>query len=296
MIFDKKNEQDAIKGRIFVLIAAILWGTAGTAQTFAPQGASPAVVGTFRILIGGSFLCIYSFLKEDYLKNFSDFFTPVLFLTAFCQAMFQLCYFSAINLTGVAVGAMVAIGSSPVFAGILGKIFDSDRLGRVWFISTFTAVTGLVCLSLGHDNTGVKISFAGIAFALGAGFSYALFTLVAKRIMTGRSGDSVIGVSFLIGTIYMIPFFFIYPSAWLFTKSGFIVVCYLGIVSAGLSYMFYGRGLKSINVSTVGTLTLGEPLTASLLGIFLLNEPVTIVSAAGMILIFVSQIIIIFDK
>jgi len=40
-------------GAGLVLMAAMLWGTTGTAQAFAPEGAQPEVVGTLRLLIGG---------------------------------------------------------------------------------------------------------------------------------------------------------------------------------------------------------------------------------------------------
>ncbi|MDY0360455.1 MAG: EamA family transporter [Desulforegulaceae bacterium] len=291
---NNKDINEVLKGRVLIVAAAILWGTSGAAQAYAPIEASPALLGTFRILIAGIFITSFSVIKNQ-IKNFRCFFTPFLLLTGLCQAMFQFGYFSAIKITGVAVGAMVAIGCSPVFSGILGVLFDREKLSINWFISTFLAVSGLFLLMI-SSNDSVKIETAGILFAILAGFSYALFTLVAKRLIKSRSEDSVIGVSFLIGTVFMAFFFFIYPINWLFTPRGIGAVLYLGIISAGLSYMCYGRGLKSVKVSTVGTLTLAEPLTAAFLGIFLLNEPLTFLSGIGMIFILVSQVIMVFNK
>ncbi|MCK4536659.1 MAG: EamA family transporter, partial [Desulfuromonadales bacterium] len=37
----------------FVLGAALLWGTTGTSQTFAPAGFDPIVIGALRLAIGG---------------------------------------------------------------------------------------------------------------------------------------------------------------------------------------------------------------------------------------------------
>lgn len=291
---EKAADQNLIKGRLYIILAAVLWGTSGAAQTYAPVNASPAVLGTFRILIAGIFITV-SALARNEIKDFKSFFTPVLFLTGFCQAMFQFCYFSAINLTGVAAGVMVAIGSSPLFAGVLGKVFDKEHLNFRWYLSTFTAVAGLICLTKG-ENGSVSMDPLGIILALGAGFSYALFSLAAKRIMDVRSEDSVIGISFIIGSLYMTPFFFFHPLSWIISSSGILIILYLGIISAGISYMFYGRGLKTVKISTVGTLTLAEPLTAALLGIFVINEALTMISGFGMILIFVSQIIIVFNS
>src|ERR1700685_4509757 len=37
-------------------------------------------------------------------------------------ACYQLCFFSAVRLTGVAIGTVVAIGSAPVFTGLISRL------------------------------------------------------------------------------------------------------------------------------------------------------------------------------
>lgn len=46
----------AQSGPLFLLAAAVLFGTAGTSQAFAPHGAEPVVIGTLRLVIGGPVL------------------------------------------------------------------------------------------------------------------------------------------------------------------------------------------------------------------------------------------------
>lgn len=41
-----------------MLAAAVLWGTAGTAQTFAPAIAPPATIGAVRLAFGGAALFV----------------------------------------------------------------------------------------------------------------------------------------------------------------------------------------------------------------------------------------------
>jgi drug/metabolite transporter (DMT)-like permease len=48
------------RGFWFVLAAAVCWGTTGTAQAFAPEGATPLAVGAMRLLIGGSALLLFA--------------------------------------------------------------------------------------------------------------------------------------------------------------------------------------------------------------------------------------------
>ncbi|MDY0131048.1 MAG: EamA family transporter [Desulforegulaceae bacterium] len=263
---NNKHLNDVVKGRLLIVAASVLWGTSGVVQSYAPIDASPAVIGAFRIFIAGLFITSFSFFTEQS-KSFKDFFTPALIFTGLCQAFFQFGYFSAIKITGVAVGVMVAMGSSPVFAGILGVLFEREKLGARWFVSTLLAVSGLFLL-MKTTNGSVQIETFGILMALLAGFSYSVFTLVVKRLIKTRNQDRVTGMSCLIGSVFLMIFFFVYPIGWIFSFQGIGVILYLGVISAGVAYLFYGRGLKFVKVSAVGTLTLAEPLTAAFLGVF----------------------------
>jgi DME family drug/metabolite transporter len=51
-------------GSLLVLFAGVFWGTSGTAQAFAPSGASPFTVGAIRITGGGIFLFILLIFRK----------------------------------------------------------------------------------------------------------------------------------------------------------------------------------------------------------------------------------------
>lgn len=290
---DPEN-RSPLTGYLLILSAAVLWGTTGTAQTLAPAGSTPAVLGLIRITLSGILLSIAAFIRGE----FSDrrfFLRPVFLLTGLCQAVFQLSYFSGIAYTGVAVGTMVAIGSCPIFAGLLGVIFDREKLSAGWVAATVIAIAGLGFLTLGTRES-VQVDGRGIVLALTAGFSYTLFTLIARRLIQNKASDGIMGISFLVGSIYLLPVLYFYPAAWIYSSSrGILVVLYVGLISAALAYFLYGRGLKYVKVSTVGTLTLAEPLTAAMLGIFFVGEQLTFLSGTGMTAIFISQVILVFQ-
>ena len=52
-----------------ILLAAMLWGTTGTAQTFAPKEASPIVIGAVRIAIGGPALLLLAYVQKKLAWN-----------------------------------------------------------------------------------------------------------------------------------------------------------------------------------------------------------------------------------
>ena len=62
---------------------------------------------------------------------------------------------------------------------------------------------------------------------------------------------------------------------------GVAVSLQLGIMSTGIAYLLFAKGLVHVSSSTAVTLSLVEPLTAALLGVFVLGESLTITSWFG---------------
>ena len=257
--------------RTQVLIAAILFGTTGTAQALGPDASTPLTVGASRILVGGSILAAMALASGGFRGRW-----PVgqILLAGAGVAVYQLAFFQAVADTGVAVGAIVAIGSGPVFAGILERVLDGVWPGRTWLIATALATAGVVVLSLASASDA-SLSATGIGLALVSGLGYATYTIVAKRLLRlGHTPVAVMGASFGIGAVLLLPVLLLGDTAWLHTPDGLALALYLGIVPTALAYSLFARGLRSLDASEVTTLVLAEPLTATVLGVVVLDERV----------------------
>jgi DME family drug/metabolite transporter len=257
--------------RTQVLIAAILFGTTGTAQALGPDGSTPMTVGASRILIGGSILAAMALASGGFRGRW-----PLghVLLAGAGVAVYQLAFFQAVADTGVAVGAIVAIGSGPIFAGILERLLDGAWPGRTWLVATALATTGVAVLSLA-SATDASLSAAGIGLALVSGLGYATYTIVAKRLLRlGHKPVAVMGASFGLGAVLLLPVLLLGDTAWLHTPDGLALALYLGVVPTALAYSLFARGLRSLDASEVTTLVLAEPLTATVLGVVVLDERV----------------------
>lgn len=278
-----KFSSNNASGAWYILFAAMLWGTTGTAQGLAPAGATPLTVGTIRLAIGGVSLLVLAIFRKQFSSGNRWPLTHV-FISAFFVASYQLCFFAAVAKTGIAVGTMVAIGSSPLAAGILGFLIRKETLERKWYIATFLAISGCILLSMPGKQFDLDV--AGVFLALGAGFSYAIYTVSIKGLLDKHSPDAVMAVVFTSAAMLMTPTIFLADWSWIFQSQGLIVALHLGIVTAALSYWLFGRGLKTVKIGNVATLSLAEPLTASLLGVFILKEHLGGTELGGIFLIF----------
>lgn len=270
-------------GEWLVLAAAVLWGTTGTAQAFAPPGAQPVGVGAIRLAIGGLALLALAVWRGRLCSQ-----TPwpvwITLLAAFCMAAYQLCFFAAVAATGVAVGTVVAIGSAPVLTGALGWLVNREAPGWRWGFATALAIMGCALLVLPGGQ--LTIQARGISLALGAGVCYTLYALLAKRLLAGHAPEAVMAVIFCLGALLLAPAFFLVDMSWLGQARGLAVALHLGLVATALSYTLFARGLKVVPTATALTLSLAEPLTAGLLGVFLLGESLALPAWIGVGLLF----------
>src|SRR4051812_5460260 len=101
-----------MSARVQVLLAAVCFGTTGTAQALGPS-ASPVAVGAARIVLGGTLLVVIARGMGVRIPRLD---ATVLGI-AVAIAIYQLSFFAAVKLTGVAVGTVVAIGTGPAAAG-----------------------------------------------------------------------------------------------------------------------------------------------------------------------------------
>ncbi|MBF0753738.1 EamA family transporter [Jeotgalicoccus halotolerans] len=266
---------------LLILLAAVLWGTTGTVQALAPASAHPVAIGATRLFIGGLFLLIVV-LAAGKLNLKSLPLKPTL-IASVCIGIYQPLFFSAVAITGVAIGTVVAIGSAPMLAGIIEMLFLRKKPAAVWWVSTTLSIAGVILL---FSNQGsVQADPFGILLALGAGFSFACYTIVNKDVVEKMSPLPSVAVVFTLSGLLLSPFLFVFDMSWIFSREGIIAGLHLGVVATGLAYYLFAIGLFNVSSSTAVTLSLGEPLTATLLGVFFLGEYMSSTSWFGLILV-----------
>jgi DME family drug/metabolite transporter len=268
--------------RLQVLLAAMCFGTTGTAQALGPDASTPLTVGASRILVGGGLLALLALASGGLRGRWP---VGLVLVAGAGVAGYQLAFFEAVDRTGVAVGAIVAIGSGPVIAGLLERAVDGSWPGRTWALATGLATAGVAVLTLASADDA-SLSAAGIVLALASGAGYATYTVVAKRLLRlGHGPMEVMGASFGTGAVLLLPALVLGDTAWLATGDGLALALYLGLVPTALAYVLFARGLVRLSASEVTTLVLAEPVTAGLLGALVLDERVGVAGGAGAALV-----------
>jgi drug/metabolite transporter, DME family len=264
------------KGLRWVCLGAILWGTAGlSAKWLIDQtGMDPLAIGAWRLLLSSPILLAGAFWESKRRRLPS---APIgrnrwgILLFGAAVAGYQAGYFSAVKQTMVSTATLLAVCTAPLLVAVVARTFLKER----WVPGTVLA------LALGVSGSALLIGIGGLAgladprywagnvLALGAAVCYGGYTLIGKKLIGELAPLKVIGWSFSAGAVLLLPALELppltHPAAWL-------ALLYLGWVPTGLAYMLYIQGLRHTTATRASVGALLEPLTATVLAVWLLGE------------------------
>ncbi len=286
--------KNALKGTLCVIAAGMCWGTTGTIQAFAPEGASPLTVGSARVVFSGVILLLFMLAKRGRALFAGGWSVRGVILAAAGLAAYQLTFFTAVRMTGVAVGTMVAIGAAPPVAGICGRLFFGERLSPRWYAATVLAVAGCVMLVLGGNSGALEISFLGVFLAFCAALSYALEGVGLRMIQKGPY-DTIAVVSAASG-LMALPWLLAGDAAWMLEPRGALCMALLTFLSTVIPYTLFTIGVQNVELGVVYTLSLAEPLTAWFLSTVLLGERLSILGSVGVAVLFSGILLLALSK
>lgn len=278
---------------IAVLAAALLFGTTGTSQALGPDDTTPFAVGVMRLLLGGAALAVVSALAAWRRRRAPAGPRPrlsagpivLMAVTAVSLFVYQPLFFLGTSTNGVAVSTVIALGSAPVLAGLLEWALTRRAPGALWGGATALSTVGVALLGFG-GSTGGSADPAGLAGSFGAGASFAVIAVAQRRLLdagwhpltvVGAMGGGAAAIA-----LVALPFADV---SWLTDPRGAFMALWLGVATITVAYGLFTWGLGGLKAATAATLTLAEPLTASILGILLLGERLAPLSTIGLVVL-----------
>ncbi len=269
---------------LLVVAAGVLFGTAGTAQALGPTGSTPLGVGIIRIVVGAIALLVAMPLLGSSPRRLLPLWrTPAMLVTAITAGAYQLFFFAGVSRAGVALGTLVAVGSAPLFAGLVGWAVLRHRPALGWLVATLVCLVGLGLLTAPGLAGG---SALGFLLALGAGLCIAGYNVAARiQLDRGVGALEVPTGSFVLGGVLLLPVLAVQPLEWISTPSGAVMALYLGVATMGVANVLLTRGMRTLTPGPATTLMLTDPVVATVLGVVVLGETLQPVEVIGVVVI-----------
>lgn len=282
-------------GTLLIILAGCFWGSMGIfVRKLSTFGFSAIQIVSIRITLAALLFSLVLLIKnhrdfkispKDILLFLGLGFGSILFFTV--------CYFTAITIMPLSTAAIL-LYTSPVWIMLMSVLFFHEKLDRKKLVALALAFAGCVLVS---GISGKGMTLAGLLFGLGSGIGYGLYSILGKLALRKYSPYTVTAYTFICAAagswIICQPADMI--NKFLNTNElGFLIgFCFLtALITAVIPFLSYTLGLKSVEASKAGIIATIEPMVATLIGIGVFSEQLTLMSAAGILLILAAVVIL----
>ncbi len=284
----QKKRVRAHAGTACVLLAAALWGSMGVFVRYLNKAGLMALdITQIRITVG--FLVIGAYLllfRRDLLRIRLKDLWCFLGTGIVSLLLFSTCYFQSMEYVSLAVAAIL-LYTAPIFVMLLSLVLFREKITLVKLCALFAALLGCVLVSgIGGGSLGEPI---GLLFAVGSGFFYALYSIFSRfAIQRGYSSLTIVFYTFLfcsLGCAFLSDWGTIGHVLAEGEMSMWLLCLGVGIITGFLPYVFYSRGLELMESSKASIIASVEPVVATLFGVFLFREPLSLTGGIGIALV-----------
>ncbi len=261
------------RAALAIVVASLLWGTTGTAASFLPEGVSPLATGAVTMGVGGLLLfataprASLAVLRAEATRGWT-------LVGAIGVFVYPLAFYSGMDLAGVAIGNIVALGTGPVVTALLERMVERHPLSLRWSIATTLALGGMVLASTArHPGEAGSAVLPGVLLGLLAGVAYGLYTYSSGRVIaTGASSRGAMGAMFGCGAVLLLPVLLVTGAPLVGDASSVGIATYLALGPMFVAYLLVGVALRTLRSSTVTTIALLEPVVATVLAVIVVGE------------------------
>ena len=282
-------------GPLLIILAGCFWGSMGIfVRKLTGWGFTSVQIVAIRVTLAALFFSLLLLVKDRQGFRIALRDIPLFLGLGFGSILFfTVCYFTAITMMPLSTAAIL-LYTSPIWILLMSVLFFHEKLNRRKLLALALAFAGCVLVS-GISGDGVTLT--GLLVGLGSGIGYGLYSILGTVALRKYSPYTVTTYTFL----------FAAAGSWLicrpaemisrFTSAAepvslLLFCCLTALVTAVIPFLAYTLGLRTVEASRAGILATVEPMVATLVGILVFSEPLTLLSGLGMLLILSAVILL----
>ena len=290
----EKNNK-TLTGSILIILAGCFWGSMGIfVRRLGTYGFSSIQIVSIRVTLAALLFALVLLIKDraGFKILFRD--LPLFLGLGFGSILFfTVCYFTAITMMPLSTAAIL-LYTSPVWIMLMSVLFFHEKLDRRKLMALVLAFAGCVMVS---GISGGGLTPIGLLVGLGSGIGYGLYSILGTIALRRYSPYTVTTYTFIFAAVGS---WIICRPVELFDKFtntahiGFLTVfcCLTALVTAVIPFLAYTCGLQNVEASKAGIIATIEPMVATLIGILVFSEPLTLISGLGILLILTAVVIL----
>jgi drug/metabolite transporter (DMT)-like permease len=286
-------------GYAMAAVAAVLWGVNGAvSKTILATGLSSERLAQLRSLgAAAGLVAILAVVAPGRLRLTRRELPYVVTFGVGGLAFVQFFYFLAIHRLAIGIALLVEY-LAPLLVALWARFVQHAQVRRRIWVALALALTGLG-LIVDLFGGGAALSSAGLAFALGGAFAYALYVLLAEHVVGNRDPVSLLAWGFLFASVFwavVVPWWS-FPGHMLTLRADlgghlaghhlpvWLLALWMILLGTIVPFFLLVSALRHVSATTAGIVAMLEPVVGALVGWLWLAETLDGVQLAGAVVV-----------
>lgn len=275
-------------GHLAGILAVAMWGYSFvSSKVLLENGLGPVQVYALRFILAYIIVLCFSH-RRLWSNTIAD-----EMMLALCGLTSGSLYFIAENTAlqyTLATNVSLLTSMSPLLTAILlAALYKNQKLGIGTWIGSLLAIMGVGCVVF-NSSTDFQIRPLGDILSLAAALSWAVYSLILRRISAGYDVWFITRKTFFYGLVTSVPFLLFEPWPEHFGQvmsRGDVIgnLLFLGLGASFFAYLMWAQSVRVIGALRANNYMYFQSIITLIVSYFVLNEPITIVGVAGIVLI-----------
>src|SRR5215212_8383930 len=265
------------KTDLLLFLMAVIWGVNFTVVKFATGLMQPLAFTGLRVMLAALVLLALAMTRKHKLPTRSDILSLVA-LGMLGNGVYQIFFVEGISRTRVGNAALV-VAATPALIAITSRLRGVDRVNQRVLAGIALSLLGVGIVVLGSAQSAKGTpTFLGTMLVFLGTLCWTAFTVLLQPYARRLDPIHLSAFTMLGGTI---PLFIATSGAILstdWTKFGFAAwgaILYASVISMGLAYLFWYRGLRVLGPTRTAVYSNLQPVVAILVAWLFLSETPT---------------------
>jgi len=280
---------------LLVIGAGICWGVIGIfSKKLTSMGLNALQITEARCLVTALCLLLFLLIKDPQKLKIALSDLPLFLGSGILSIVFfNICYFMAIEKSSLSV-ASILLYTAPALVSLMSAFLFKEPFGKEKCMALLLSFLGSVLTSGILHAGSADVSFLGILLGLGSGFGYALYSIFSRLALRKYHPLTVTAYTFFVAAGALFPFSGFSKLTFLIQSrpESLLFLLPLGIISTLLPFLLYTEGLRHMEAGRASIMAFVEPMVATLSGILVFHERLGLVEFLGILLIFISIVLL----
>lgn len=280
------------RARLYLLIATmvLLWSANFIIGKVAVREFPVLTLSGLRVMLAAAILLAF-FTARNGLAGFAVLrreWKLMALLGLFGVVFNQVFFIAGLKYTSVAHSSLI-ISLSPVFVLVIARLHRLEELSTMKIAGLAMSMAGVAVLAGERGGQGPGPSLLGDLLAIAGSIAFAYYVVIGKEVTPRFDSLSMNTFTYALGALMLAPVTvggLLRGGAGGVSGKAWLAMVYMAACASVAAYVIFYYALRFVSATRMTALSYLQPVLATLLGLFLLKEPITTRLLVGAAVVF----------